>query len=117
MEKIRRCRIHGDSLHTLDSTGRWRCKKCRVEAVQKRRALIKEKAIQYKGEKCSICGYNKYIGALEFHHLNPNKKDFGIGQKGCTRCWEKVKEELDKCILVCANCHREIHAGIIQLLP
>ena len=48
---------------------------------------------------------------------HPNKKDFGIGQKGFTRSWEKVKEELDKCILVCANCHREIHAGIIQLLP
>lgn len=117
MEVLRECKKHGTNIHVLDKLGHWRCRKCRVEAVQKRRALIKEKAIQYKGGKCSICGYDKYIGALEFHHLNPNEKDFGIGQKGFTRSWEKVKEELDKCILVCANCHREIHAGIIQLLP
>lgn len=117
MEELRECKKHGTTIHVLDKLGNWRCRKCRVEAVQKRRTLIKNKAIQYKGGKCSICGYNKYVGALEFHHLNPNKKDFGIGQKGCTRSWEKVKEELDKCILVCANCHREIHAGIIQLLP
>ena len=114
MEELRKCKKHGFTVHTLDNSGRWRCRKCRVEVVQKRRALIKEKAIQYKGGKCSICGYNKYVGALEFHHLNPNEKDFGIGQKGCTRSWEKVREELDKCILVCANCHREIHADIIQ---
>lgn len=72
-------------------------------------------AVQYKGNKCCICGYDKYIGALEFHHLNPNQKDFGIGSKGYTRSFTKVKEELDKCICVCANCHREIHAGLINL--
>jgi len=43
-------------------------------------------------------------------HLDPNEKDFGISAKGYTRAWEKVKEELDKCIMVCANCHREIHS-------
>ena len=47
--------------------------------------------------------------------LDPNKKDFGIANKGYTRSWEKVQEELDKCIMVCANCHREIHDGLIQL--
>lgn len=115
MEEIRECSKHGLTTHVLDSTGRWRCRKCRVEAVQRRRDKIKEKAVQYKGCKCCICGYNKYIGALEFHHLDPNQKDFGIGSKGYTRSFDKVKKELDKCICVCANCHREIHAGLIDL--
>ena len=115
MEEIRECSKHGLTTHVLDSTGRWRCRKCRVEAVQRRRDKIKEMAVQYKGGKCCICGYNKYIGALEFHHLDPNQKDFGIGSKGYTRGFDKVKEELNKCICVCANCHREIHAGLIDL--
>lgn len=51
----------------------------------------------------------------KFHHLDPNQKDFGIGSKGYTRSFDKVKKELDKCICVCANCHREIHAGLIDI--
>lgn len=70
-------------------------------------------SIAYKGGKCQCCGYNRYVGALEFHHINSEEKDFGISAKGYTRSWERVKEELDKCILVCANCHREIHGNII----
>ena len=57
MEELRECKKHGTTIHVLDKLGHWRCRKCRVEAVQKRRILIKEKAIQYKGGKCSICGY------------------------------------------------------------
>jgi len=64
--------------------------------------------------RCQICGYNKYQGALDFHHIN-GKKDFEIGQKGYTRSWVKTRGELDKCILVCANCHRELEADITQL--
>lgn len=66
-------------------------------------------AVAYKGGKCSICSYDKCIAALEFHHLDPTQKDFGISKDGTTRSWELIKAELDKCILVCANCHREIH--------
>ena len=68
-------------------------------------------AVAYKGGVCQCCKYNKYIGALEFHHINPDEKDFGISVKGYTRSWENNKKELDKCVLVCSNCHREIHAG------
>lgn len=84
------------------------------KAVSKRRRKIKEMAVEYKGGKCVFCGYNRCIGALEFHHLNPDEKDFNIASTGTTRSWEKVKKELDKCICVCANCHREIHNGIIS---
>lgn len=86
-----------------------------VIAVQKRRDKVKELRIEYKGGSCEICGYNKYNGALEFHHLDPNEKDFSISSKGYTRSWEKVKTELDKCVMLCANCHREVHAGLIKL--
>ena len=79
-------------------------------AVARRRKQLKQKALIYKGSKCCICGYNKYEGALEFHHLEPDKKDFSLSVRGLTRSWERIVVELDKCILVCANCHRELHA-------
>ena len=81
-------------------------------AVSRRRKMIKKMAIEYKGGVCIICGYSKYYGALEFHHLNPTKKDFGLSMDGLTRSWAKTKKELDKCIIICSNCHREIHAGL-----
>ena len=86
-----------------------------ILAVAKRKRKIKALALEYKGGKCQLCGYTKYQGALDLHHKDPNTKSFGIGDKGYTRSWEKVKTELDKCALVCANCHRELEAGITQL--
>lgn len=77
------------------------------------RQRIKKQMIEYKGGKCKICGYNKCIEALDFHHLNPNEKDFNIS--GGTKSFKNLKPEIDKCILVCANCHREIHAGLIHI--
>ena len=77
----------------------------------KTRQKLKEMAVTYKGGKCEKCGYNKCIAALDFHHLNPLEKDFSIGNKGYTRSWENIKKEIEKCILVCANCHREIHSN------
>ncbi len=62
-----------------------------------------------------MCGYRKYQGALDLHHLDPKNKSFAIGDKGYTRSWKKAEEELNKCILVCANCHRELEGGITQL--
>ena len=85
-----------------------------IKAVAKRRRKVKLLSVQYKGGKCQICGYDKYVGALDLHHIN-GQKSFGIGDKGYTRSWERTKQELDKCILVCANCHREVEAGITQL--
>lgn len=87
-----------------------------IKAVAKRRRKIKAMAITYKGGCCQICGYSKFQGALDLHHLNPKEKTFSIGEKGYTRSWERVRLELDKCMLVCANCHREIEGGIINLL-
>ena len=106
--KIRNCKKHGEILQRKDSAGHWRCPKCSSERVAKSRMRTKLKAVEYLGGKCCICGYNKSVCALEFHHIDPNKKEFQIGSGRCVN-WEKVKEELKKCVLVCANCHREIH--------
>ncbi len=86
-----------------------------VNAVKKRRNKLRKMARDYKGGKCEICGYCKCDRALSFHHLDPKEKSFGLSDKGLTRSWEKIKEEIEKCILLCANCHMEIHEGITQL--
>lgn len=64
----------------------------------------------YKGGKCAICGYNRCLLALEFHHLDPLEKDFSISSRMTS--WKAIVKELDKCVLLCANCHREVHDGL-----
>jgi hypothetical protein len=87
----------------------------KIKEVITFRQKMKLKGIEYKGEKCQCCGYSKYQGALEYHHLDPSKKDFNVSR--VTRSWDNIKAELDKCILVCSNCHREIHGGIRDITP
>jgi hypothetical protein len=113
---MKECKHHGLTEYVyVNSEQRYRCVKCRCEAVQRRRDKIKEILVDYKGGKCEICGYDKCISALEFHHKDANEKDFGISAKGYTRNIETNKQEVDKCILVCSNCHREIHANITKI--
>lgn len=88
-----------------------------IAAVAKRRRTLKLKAIEYKGGMCVCCGYTGHPGVLDFHHLDASTKEFSIGLKGYTRSWDKIREELDKCILVCANCHREITLGVRVFTP
>ena len=117
MDKIvcKTCKIHGQTQYVLRADGRYRCKQCAADAVIKRRKKLKIKSVEYRGGECEICGYNKCVEALHFHHLDPDKKDFGVSAKGFTRSWEKIQNELDKCLLVCSNCHSEIHAKQIDL--
>ena len=78
---------------------------------QKERALKRKlELIELKGGKCEKCGYDKNIAALEFHHLNPSEKSFQIDSRHLSNTHiDKLKIEVNKCILLCANCHREIH--------
>lgn len=78
------------------------------EAVISYRKRAKLRAVEYKGGCCERCGYDRCIEALEFHHLDPNEKDFGISSQ--TISWSRIETELDKCIMLCSNCHREEHA-------
>jgi len=78
------------------------------------RKIVKIKAVEYKGNRCILCGYDKCIQSLDFHHKDPKEKEFQIS--GGTKSFEKMKIELDKCVLVCKNCHGEIHAGLKTIL-
>lgn len=84
-------------------------------AVTERRCKLKRMLVEYKGGVCQICGYARYYGAFDLHHKGDSPKAFGISAGGISRSWEKMKAEADKCILLCANCHREVHAGVAQL--
>jgi 5-methylcytosine-specific restriction endonuclease McrA len=83
-----------------------------IRAVQKRRKEVRELALEFLGGCCARCGYDRCVDALEIHHLASSEKDFGISARGYTRSWKKVRAELEKCELLCANCHREAHAKL-----
>lgn len=89
------------------------CKKCTTIQTLNRIQSLKRQMVEYKGGCCSICGYDRYMGSLEFHHLNPKEKDFNLSHMKKYTFDDKIKNELNKCILVCTNCHREIHAKIV----
>ncbi len=76
-----------------------------TKSVSRRAKQLKQMAIDYKGGSCNTCGYNKCVGALHFHHENPSTKLFSISGK--TFSWKRIQSELDKCLLLCANCHAE----------
>ena len=110
----RKCIICGNPLHGRQMKY---CTNCSTNNISIKIYMFnefrkfKQKMVDYKGGKCEICGYNKYIGALDFHHKNPKEKDFRLSNSfnRYRTKWEKVIKELDKCMLVCSNCHREIH--------
>lgn len=83
------------------------------EYVKNFRCKQKEKIVYVMGGKCACCGYNKCISALELHHLDPTQKEFTFS-KNTNRAWSELVKELPKTILLCANCHREVHSGIIN---
>lgn len=90
-----------------------------VVNTQSRKDFIKEVRLHSKkimtlvmGGRCCICGYKKCTQALEFHHINPDEKDFHFNKIVITKkSWSKICNELRKCVMLCANCHREIHSG------
>lgn len=86
------------------------CKECFKKHYHNRHKKIKQQCVEYKGGSCIKCGYSKSFAALEFHHIDPSQKDFEISRAASSNMnFEKIKIELDKCILVCSNCHKEEH--------
>ncbi len=85
------------------------------KATNIRRLRLKKKLVDFKGDVCQICGYSRCLVALDFHHIDGSTKEFELSERGLTRRWEKIVEEAKKCLLVCANCHRGIHAGTLKL--
>jgi 5-methylcytosine-specific restriction endonuclease McrA len=105
------CTRHGAQQFTLDHRGYYRCPKCGAERVQRRRRRVKEQLVAEAGGRCQLCGYGEYVGALEFHHVDPSQKSFGLADGGITRSIERAREEAQKCVLLCANCHAEVEGG------
>lgn len=106
LEEIKKthCAWHGCNNLTINKFCSQKCKW--KYFAQKYRDQKRNKAVSYAGGKCQKCGYQTCIASLCFHHVK-NKK-FTI-QNSYRKPWGELKKELDKCILVCRNCHAEIH--------
>jgi hypothetical protein len=110
------CPRHGSTVFYRFASGRTRCKRCVGEAVTRRHQKIKRILVAEAGGCCRVCGYDRTVVNLHFHHVDPATKSFGLttarGQSLAT-----YREEAKKCVLVCANCHGEIEAGLIPGPP
>jgi len=93
------------------------CKSCVLAEGIERQRKLKVQCVNYKGGKCIRCGYSKCCAALDFHHVDESKKDFSISKLRGTAFNDVIRNELDKCILVCCRCHREVHAELNNNAP
>jgi 5-methylcytosine-specific restriction endonuclease McrA len=112
---IKKCVKHGETKHFPRADGSRRCGKCASSWVIENRRRKKQKLANEFGGMCVVCGYKKYVGALDFHHVNAKEKSFALSVKGLSYSWESILTEAKKCVLVCKNCHSEIEAGITKL--
>ena len=113
----RRCPRHGQAKYVLENRGSYRCMKCRKADVAEWRRRAKQRLVKEAGGKCQLCGYDCYLGALQFHHLDPSSKSFPLSRRGCTRAFAELKAEAAKCVLLCANCHAEVENGLVECDP
>jgi hypothetical protein len=116
----RTCPRHGRAEFALYGINgkrpRWRCKRCVGEAVTRRHQKVKRILVEEAGACCAVCGYDRTVVNLHFHHVDPSAKAFRLSTatgKALATC----REEARKCVLVCANCHGEIEAGLIESPP
>jgi hypothetical protein len=117
----RQCPRHGLTEFAFYSSGskrgrRWKCKRCVGEAVTRRLQKVKRILVEEAGGRCCVCGYNACIINLHFHHVDPSKKSFSM-TVAMGKSLAALREEAKKCVLVCANCHGEIEAGVIECAP
>lgn len=113
MEKI--CKHHGLTEFKQTPKGKTYCPKCNVESVDRRRKRVRQILIDEFGGECQICGYNKNIGALHFHHVDPSTKEFDISLNKNVAALNRLREEAKKCVLLCIRCHLEVELGITNL--
>ena len=116
--ELRECPVHGMVKFSKHDNGSakpsMRCSKCQSDRVQKVVEAKRQKAYDVFGRACAVCGYDKCEAALEWHHLDPTQKEVSPA-KVFSRSWENIEKELRKCVLLCANCHREVHHGVTIL--
>lgn len=113
-EVLRTCVRHGEAVFVrYGASDHYRCLRCRRERVVARRRKVKEILIAEAGGGCASCGYDRYAGALHFHHVNAADKEFNLALNGIARSLDRARREAAKCILLCANCHAEVESGIV----
>jgi transposase len=109
------CRHHGRAEFVLEGRGYYRCRQCRIESVTRRRRRLKVMLVAEAGGCCAVCGYDRHLRALAFHHVDPADKRLQISWNGVTQSIETLRTEAQKCVLLCANCHAEVEDGLIEL--
>lgn len=105
------CAKHGETGFVLDGGGYYRCRRCRAEAVSRRRRKMKQILVEEAGGACVRCGYSKTMRALHFHHVNPAEKRIELNAKGVALSLDTLRAEAQKCVLLCSNCHAEVEDG------
>ncbi len=108
---VRKCKHHGETVFSQLNNGYWRCLKCASDYQTKTNQSLKTRMVDHAGGCCVVCNYDGYIGALEFHHIKPSTKSFEVNSR-CKKTWEAILTEIEKCVLLCSNCHKEVHAGV-----
>ena len=104
-----------EQYYSKEKVKRWWCNVCRKRCNRKikdRKRQAKRELIQEMGGGCNRCGYNECVASLDFHHLDPTKKDINLGSASSV---ETLRREAKKCILLCANCHRSLHFGLWEI--
>jgi transposase len=109
------CPRHGWTTFVRRGRDGFRCQQCRTSAVQRRRREVKRQLVEEAGGACVLCGYDRALSGLHFHHLDPAAKTFGVSRHGVTRALDAARAEARKCVLLCSNCHAEVEAGAVQL--
>ncbi|MGH2894374.1 MAG: helix-turn-helix domain-containing protein [Solirubrobacteraceae bacterium] len=109
------CRHHGKTAFAIEWRGAYRCLLCRSGAVLSRRRKVKAILVQEAGGACVLCGYNRCVAALHFHHRDPEDKAFGVSGLGVARSIDRARAEARKCVLLCSNCHAEVENGAVIL--
>lgn len=109
------CRHHGQTEFVREGRGYYRCRRCRIESVARRRRKLKVMLVAEAGGGCAVCGYDRHLRALAFHHVDPADKRLQISWNGVTQSIATLRTEAQKCVLLCANCHAEVEDGLIEL--
>lgn len=105
------CAHHGETEFFLEGRGFYRCKRCRADAVVRRRRKVKGILVAEAGGGCCICGYDRHVAALHFHHLEPSQKRMPVSARGSGYSLGTLRQEARKCVLLCSNCHAEVEHG------
>jgi hypothetical protein len=107
--------VHGLTTFVRRDQNGFRCRRCRTGAVHRRRRTLKRVLVEEAGGACVLCGYDRSLAGLHFHHVDPAAKSFALSRHGVTRSLLAAREEARKCVLLCSNCHAEVEAGAAQL--